>query len=150
VAIDVTVQGAHFHWILYAIEGLAILDASIGRAVWSSPVLSARLAPYPLMASKRINQIANGGNGAHRPGRAKASSGMERWLNLLRSAKALHLIVGGGSAGSSVAPQIACGSPGLDLAILGPQAVHEYRVRLIPAWTGLLAPRSRPTVPRPA
>ena len=49
------------------------------------------------------------------------------------------LIVGGGSGGITVASQLLRASPGLDVAILEPAAVHEYQSGWILAGAGLLA-----------
>jgi sulfide:quinone oxidoreductase len=48
------------------------------------------------------------------------------------------LIVGGGSAGITVAAQLLRARPGLDVAILEPATVHEYQSGWIPAGAGLL------------
>ena len=48
------------------------------------------------------------------------------------------LIVGGGSGGITVASQLLRASPGLDVAILEPAAVHEYQSGWILAGAGLL------------
>ena len=48
------------------------------------------------------------------------------------------LIVGGGSAGLTVAAQLLRARPGLDVAILEPSSVHEYQSGWIPAGAGLL------------
>ena len=58
------------------------------------------------------------------------------------------LIVGGGSGGITVASQLLRASPGLDVAILEPAAVHEYQS----GWTWpapACSPTSRPTALRP-
>jgi sulfide:quinone oxidoreductase len=58
------------------------------------------------------------------------------------SAASVHhhrvLIVGGGSAGITVAAQLLRARPGLDVAILEPAAVHEYQSGWILAGAGLL------------
>ncbi len=46
--------------------------------------------------------------------------------------------MGGGSGGITVASQLLRASPGLDVAILEPAAVHEYQSGWIPAGAGLL------------
>ena len=48
------------------------------------------------------------------------------------------LIVGGGSGGITVASQLLIASPGLDVAILEPAAIHEYQSGWILAGAGLL------------